>query len=98
MKFVLVFLIMFLTIAINLPDDMIRGIGLDPKYLMAALGAWVLAGLMSNTKMFLFVIVLGMALMINLPQESLNNMGINRDYLIIALLCTVLAPVLLKRF
>ncbi len=92
MKFVLVFLVLFLTIAINLPDDMIRGIGLDPKYLMAALGAWIFAGLLSNGKMLLVVLVMGMALLANLPAESLNNMGIDRTYLLVTLFCVAIAP------
>jgi len=96
MKFVLVFLVIFMTVAVNLPDDMIKGIGIDPKYLMAALAAWIFAGLMSNTRMMMVVMVVGMALMANLPQASLNNMGIDRTYLLIALLLIAIAPVFMK--
>lgn len=96
MKFVLVFLVLFMTIAINLPNHMIQGIGLDPKYLMAALGAWVLAGLLSNGKMLLVILVMGMALLANLPQDSLSNMGIDRTYLLVTLLCVALAPLFMS--
>lgn len=97
MQFVLVFLVLFLTIAINLPADMIRGIGVDPKYLMAALGAWVLAGMLKHTQIFLVVLVVGIALMANLPAESLKNMNIDRDYLLIALILVAVAPVIAKK-
>lgn len=96
MKFVLVFLVLFMTIAINLPDDMIKGIGLDPKYLMAALGAWIFAGLLSNGKMLLVVLVIGMAMLANLPASSLDNMGIDKTYLLIGLLCVAITPFFMK--
>lgn len=97
MRFIMVFLVIFMTVAINLPDNMIRGIGIDPKYLMAALGAWVVAGLLANTKMLLLVLVVGIALLVNLPEASLGNMGIDRTYLIVALICVVAIPFLQKR-
>ena len=96
MKFVLVFLVIFMTIAVNLPDDMIRGIGIDPKYLLAALATWVFAGLLSNTKMMLVVMVFLVALLANLPQESLDNMGIDRLYLLITLMLIAIAPLFMK--
>lgn len=96
MKFVLVFLVLFMTAVVNLPDNMIRGLGLDPKYLLAALGAWVFAGLIAHTKMLLMVIVLGLALMVNMSPESLQNMGIDRTYLLLTLLCVAILPLFVK--
>ena len=96
MKFVLVFLILFMTAAVNLPDGMLQGLGMDPKYLMAALGAWVLAGLFTHTRLLLTVMILGLALLVNLSPESLENMGIERNYLLITLLCVAILPLVVK--
>ena len=41
MKYILVFLVIFLSVAANLPEDFLNDLGFSPRYFIAALGAWV---------------------------------------------------------
>lgn len=97
MKYVLVFLVIFLSVAVNLPEDFLNDLGFSPRYLIAALGAWIAAGLLSSKRMLLIVAVAGMALLANLPEATLSSLGVDRVWLIGALVVIVLSPLFTAR-
>lgn len=94
MKFLLVFLIILMTIGINLPDGMLANLGLDPDWLMAALAAWLLTALVIHRRMALIVLVVFMSLMVNLPVD----LGIDKDVLLGAMVAVLVTPFIALRF
>ena len=93
MKFVLVFVILFMTIAINLPTSVIARLGFEADYLIAALLAVVITGLIQHKKLFLVVIVMFCSIVANMPKEALVNWSMNPDYFFAILVGLILTPI-----
>ncbi|MCW8830535.1 MAG: hypothetical protein OQK32_03335 [Gammaproteobacteria bacterium] len=93
MKSLLVFIILFLTIAINLPHGMITRMGFDADILIAVLIAVVLTGLLRHKRLFLIVLVVFCALAANVPEEMIAGWGIDPDYFLGVLVALVLLPI-----
>lgn len=91
-KFILFFLIIFLSLAINLPDSMITRLGLDANYLLAALVSMVIAGLLVHRRMLLVILVLLCTLGANLPEGVIDHLGLDRDILFATLVALVVVP------
>ncbi|MDH5612939.1 MAG: hypothetical protein OEY66_10840 [Gammaproteobacteria bacterium] len=92
MKSVLIFIILFLTIAINLPHGMIARMGFDANVLIAALIAVVLAGLLRQRQLFLIILVVFCALAANVPDEMVEEYGLDPDYFLGILIALVILP------
>ena len=92
MKFALVFFVMFMSIGINLPDGIIARLGMDPNYLIGALIALAITGLIAHRHLALIVLILLMCAGANLPADYAAQVGINRDVLTAGLVAFVLAP------
>lgn len=92
LKFFLFALIIFLSIAINLPDSMIARLGLDANYLFAALTAIVIAGLSAHRSMLLVILILVCTIGANLPETVTEHMGLDRDILFATLVALVIVP------
>lgn len=93
MKMVLIFIVLFLTIAINLPHGMITRLGFDADILIAVLVAVVLTGLLRHSQLFLVVLVVICAVAANLPNEMLIEYSIDPDYFLGILIALVLFPI-----
>jgi len=91
-KFILFFLISFLSIAINLPDSMIARLGLDANYLLAALASIAISGLIVHRRMLLVLLVLACTIGANLPKEVIEYIGIDRDILFATLIALIVVP------
>lgn len=91
-KFTLFFLIIFLSLAINLPDSMITRLGMDANYLLAALISIAIAGLLVHRRMFLVILVLLCTLGANLPEDVIDHLGLDRDILFATLVALIVAP------
>jgi hypothetical protein len=91
-KFFLFALIIFMSIAINLPDSMLTRMGLDANYLLAALVAMVIAGLSIHRHMLLVVLILGCAVGANLSAELAAYFGVDRDILLATLFALIIVP------
>jgi len=91
-KFALVFLITFLTLAVNMPDSMITRLGLDANYLLATLVSIAIAGLLVHRRMFLVILVLLCVLGANLPENIIDHFGLDRDILFATLIALIVAP------
>ena len=92
MKAILIFIILFLTIAINLPHGMIARMGFDANILIAGLIAVVLTGLLRHRQLFLIILVVFCALAANVPDEMVEDYGLDPDYFLGILLALVILP------
>ena len=93
MKALLVFIVLFLTITINLPHGMIARVGFDANYLIAALAAVVITGLIMHRQLFLIVVVLFLCGAANMPGEMMQHWGLEKDYFLAVLIAMVVLPV-----
>jgi len=91
-KYLLFFLIIFLALAVNLPDGMIARLGFDPNYLFAALVAMALAGLLVHRRMLLVLLILACTIGANLPANVTDYLGLDRDILFATLIALVFIP------
>jgi len=91
-KFLLFFLIIFLSIAINLPDSMIARLGVDANYLFAALASIVITGLIVHRRMLLVLLVLACTIGANLPENVIGYIGLDRDILFATLIALIVIP------
>lgn len=92
LKYLFVFLVMFLSIAVNLPDGMISRLGFNANYLLAALVAVALTGLVVHRRLFLVVLVIVCTIGANLPVSVTDSMGVDRDILFATLIALVVIP------
>ena len=98
MKFVFIFLVLFMTIGVNLPDGMLGRIGIDPSYLVVALAALVVTGLIAHRHLALAILVALMCIGANLPADYAANVGINRDILTAGLISLLVTPYVIHWF
>ena len=91
-KFILFFLIIFLSIAVNLPDSMITRMGFDANYLFAALAAVAITGLIVHRRMLLVILVILSTIGANLPIGIADQLGLDRDIMIATLIALVVIP------
>ncbi len=94
LKFALVFFMILMTTATNLPDNMIARLGFDADVMLGTLAAVVITGLIHYRRLLFIVLVFFMSLAANMPADFLLNFGLDRDILTIGLVALVLtAPV-----
>lgn len=92
MKLTLLFLVLFMSIAANLPDSVISRLGLEPNYLLAALTAIIIAWFTVHLEALLALLVVGLSIGANLPESLADSMNVNRDYLFATLVAIVIIP------
>lgn len=92
LKFILVFLVLSMSIGVNLPDNMIARLGFQPDYLKVALAAWIITGLVVYRQLALIVLVVALCIGANLPVPLAEQFNINRDYMLAALVAIVILP------
>jgi hypothetical protein len=93
MQAVLVFLVLFLTISVNLPDSVIARLGFDADILMAALVAVVMTGLIQHKNLLLIILVVFCSIFANMPDETMKGWGLNSDYFFGILVALVITPI-----
>jgi hypothetical protein len=98
MKFTLVFLVMYMSIGANLPDGVIARLGVDPNYLVGALFAFIITGLIAHRHLALIVLVILMCIGANLPADYAAQAGINRDVMMASLVTFALSPYIIRIF
>jgi len=91
-RFFLFALVIFMSIAINLPDSMIARLGLDANYLLAALVAMVIAALSVHRSMLLILLSLACAIGANISADVAEYIGVDRDILLATLISLVVVP------
>ena len=93
MKSIFIFIVLFLTVAVNLPEGMLKQFGYDADILVAALVAVVFTGLLQHRQVFLIVLVMICALAVNVPEEMIREYGMNPDYILGVLVALIVLPV-----
>ena len=96
-KYLLLAMVLFMTIAVNLPDNMISRLGFEPDYMLAALAAIVITGLTAYRKLAAITLVVLISLGANMPEGFLP-VDIDRDILTACLVVIVFTPTLSKHF
>ena len=91
-RYILSFLILAMTVGINVGQHLLEQLSIDRNYLIIALIALVVAGLIAHTKLFFIVLIVALTGAINLPPEMLAQYGINPDILFATLLAVIVAP------
>ncbi len=91
-KLTIVTLTMFMSIGANLSDGFMSRLGFDPDILLAALVAFVIAGMIAHHKIALIVLVVILTLGANVSEETALAMGYDPDYLLLGLILLVLTP------
>jgi len=93
LRFGLVFLVLTMSIGVNLDEGFLARLGVDPNILLVALIALITTGLIVNRHLALIVVVTVMAMGANVPIESAIAMGYDPDYLLAGLIALILAPI-----
>lgn len=96
-KFWLVFLVLLMVIAINLPGGMLSGFGVSPNILVATLVAFIMAGMVEHQKLGLIALVVVVALAANVPRAMAASIGYDRDIMIAVLAGLVILPFVAKQ-
>jgi len=82
-------LITLSAILANLPPDIVKTLGIDLDYVLAALGCAVVLGLFLYLRFFLFFGVVLLILGANMPDQIAQGFGISKIPLILALLVMI---------
>lgn len=96
MQAIFVFIILFLTIAINLPHSIIARLGFHPDILIAALASVVITGLIRHRQLFLIILVIFCSIMANMPEDIMLGWGLDKDIFFGILVAMVLLPIGMK--
>jgi hypothetical protein len=98
LRFALVFLVLFLVITTNLPSSVVAQMGFEPNYLLGALVAFVVTGLVAHHRIALIVVVVALAIGANLPEEVAGRLHVDRTVLLATLVALLLAPRIIRWF
>ncbi len=94
LRYALVSLVLFLALAVNLPDGMLIHLGLAPNILLATLSAMVIAGLVAHRHLLLVLLAVLCVVGANLPTGMAQHLGIDRDVLLATLVGLILMPII----
>jgi len=89
-------LIIFMTLGITLSQALLERIGMETNYLLIALGAFVVSGLLVYRGLLLIVIAIVMSFAVNMPEDFLLQYSVDRDILMVILLMMVIFPIGLR--
>jgi len=92
LTYTLVFLVIAISIGVNLSEGFLARMGVDSNMLLVALIAIAITGMVVKRNLGLIVVVVLLVLGANMPEETAAAMGINPDYLLAGLVAVVLAP------
>ncbi len=91
-RYYLTFFIVMLSIGVNVGQNMLIQFNIERNYMIIALVAISVAGLIAHRNLFFIVLVAGLTGAINLPTELLLEKGISPDILFTTLLAVIIAP------
>lgn len=98
MKYLALFLVLFVSIAVNLPSGYLAMLGLDVSIILAALVAVLLTVLTAHRRVFFVVLVVVMSIAANLPDPAIQRFGLDREVLLAGLIAIVLIPYVMYMF
>jgi hypothetical protein len=95
-RYILSFIIIMLSIGVNVGQHLLTMMNVDRNYLLITLAAITIAGLLANRHLFFIVLVSALTASINLPGELLTQNHINQDILFATLLAMIVTPAAIK--
>ncbi len=95
-RYYLSFLIVMLSIGVNVGQNLMDQFNIERNYLIIALVAITIAGLIAHRNLMFIVLVAGLTVSINVPEPMLLERGISPDILFTTLLALIMAPTGLK--
>ena len=96
-RFAIVFFTIFLSVGINLPDEVLARYNIEPNILMMAMAAFIIAGLISHASLGLILLIVFLAVAVNIPVEFTQSIGYDPDIMLVALIALVLLPFTMKQ-
>ena len=91
-RYIISFLIIMLSIGVNVGQHLLSAINIDRNYLLVTLIAVCIAGLIAHRDLFFVLLVGTLTFAINIPSELLMQYHINPDVLFVTLLAVIVAP------
>ncbi len=95
-RYILSFLIIMLSIGVNLGQHILEMLNIDRNYLLLTLLAVTIAGLLAHRHILLIVLVGGLTVAINMPAELLAQNQISMDMLFSTLVAVIFVPAGIK--
>jgi len=92
MKGIFIFLVLMMSIGINVEDNVLARLNLEQNYLMVALIAITITGLIRHRHLLLITLIFFLSIGANMPADYMLNFGIDRDYFVGVLGAIVLLP------
>ncbi len=86
-------LIIFMTLGVSLSKALLDRVGMDTNYLLIALGALVVSGLLVYRGLLLIIIAIGMSFAVNMPEDFLLQYSVDKDILMVILIMMVIFPI-----
>ena len=97
-KFFVLFLLLFLGIALNIEDSFLTRLGFEVNYLMAIGVSLLIAWLALHHHIFVVSVLVLMTIATNLPEETARSLGYDRDMMLAALISVIVLPLIIKLF
>lgn len=98
MKILFFFVVVFVSLTINLSDSMIGRMGFDNNYLLVALVALAFSGMVAQRRAVVIIVAALLAVVANLPEMVLLGYDVDRDYVAAGLIALLLLPYVLEWF
>ncbi len=95
-KFFALFLVIFLGIALNLPDGAVARLGFEANYMIAAGVALLITWLSTHHNVFVVSVIVILVAAANVPEETAHSIGYDRDIVLAALVAVIVLPTILK--
>jgi len=90
-KIAFFFIVVFLSLSVNLPDSMVGRLGFDANYVFVACVAMMFSFMIAQRRVIVFILAACLAIIANMPEGVVAEYGVDRDFaagLLIALLFT----------
>jgi hypothetical protein len=97
-RYIVSFIIIMLSIGINVGQHLLEQLNIDRNYLVITLVAITIAGLLAHRHLFFIVLVSGLTVAVNLPADMLQHNHINPEILFATLLAVIIAPTGMRLF
>lgn len=85
-----------MSIGVNVGDNALSRLGFEKNYLVMALVAVVVTGLIVHKNLFLIVVVVFLSIGANMPADFMLNFGLDRDYFVGALGALLITPLAVR--
>lgn len=83
---------LFVALALNLPDNFVARLGFESNYLLLAGAALLISWTVQNHNVFMTIVIVLLVVGANVPKEMAASIGYDRDILFAVLLAVMILP------